>query len=82
MASLIGIALMALLLLWFLGIGSHARPAAPEDDLDTPLDHDELDAAEREIRNDRDARAAADAMVDDDEDWGPGSGSSMLPGIR
>jgi hypothetical protein len=81
MASIIGLAALGALLVWFLGIGRRPPIVAPEDDLETPIELDELEEAEREIRDDPDAQAAADAMVDDDDDWGPGSGSSMLPGI-
>lgn len=78
----LGIAAMAALLVWLLGIGKRQdNRASPEDDVDTPIDKDELEAAEREIRDDPDARAAADAVDNDDDDWGPGSGHSPLPGL-
>ena len=79
----IGIGVMALLLVWLLGVGKRqdARKPAPEDDVNTPIDHSELDAAEREIRDDPDAKAAADAVDTDDDDWGPGSGHSPMPGV-
>jgi hypothetical protein len=58
-----------------------ARPIAPEDDVDTPIDRDELAEAERAIKDDPDAKAAADAIDDDTDDWGPGSGRSPIPGV-
>jgi len=78
----IGIALMVAFLAWMLGIGKRQDRRAAEDDMNTPIDHDELDAAERAVQHDPDAKAAADAMVDDDDDWGPGTGGhGPLPGI-
>ena len=83
MGSLIGIAAMVAILLWLLGFGK-ARPGpAPEDDIDTPTNADELAEAEAELADDPSARPIHEAMEgeDDDEDWGPGSGRSSLPGI-
>jgi hypothetical protein len=77
----VAIAFIAAFLAWLLGAGRHSRPAAPEDDLETPIDQAELDEAERAVRNDPDAKAAADAVDSDDDDWGPGSGHSPLPGV-
>jgi hypothetical protein len=77
----VGIAAIAALLVWLLGVGKRQDARAAEDDVETPIDHAELDAAEREIRNDPDAKPAADAVDDDDDDWGPGSGHSPLPGV-
>lgn len=83
LSTWVGIAAMAALLVWLLGIGKRQDRRAPEDDVDTPIDRDALAAAEREIRDDPDAKAAADAVDnDDDDDWGPGSGHSPLPGVR
>ena len=83
-ATWVGIAAIAALLYWLLGIGKRqdARRQPPEDDVETPIDHAELDAAEREIRDDPDAKAAADAVDDSDDDWGPGSGHSPIPGVK
>lgn len=78
----VGIAAIAVLLFWLLGIGKRQDAHPPEDDVETPIDHAELDAAEREIRDDPDAKAAADAVDNDDDDWGPGSGHSPIPGLR
>lgn len=79
MSTWIGIVVLALLLVWLLGLGKR-KPIAPEDDVDSPVDQDELTAAERAIRDDPDAKAAAD-VVDDDDDWGPGSSHSPMPGV-
>lgn len=81
LSAWVGIAAMAALLVWLLGIGKRQDRRAPEDDVDTPIDSDALEAAEREIQNDPDAKAAADAVDSDDDDWGPGSGHSPLPGV-
>lgn len=83
MGSLIGIAAIMALLLWLLGVGK-ARPVpAPEDDVFTTIDTDELAEAEAELAEDPSARPIHEAMEgeDDDEDWGPGSSRSNLPGI-
>ena len=83
LSAWVGIAAMAALLVWLLGVGRRQdRRRAPEDDLETPIDRAELDAAEREIRDDPDARAAADAVDNDEDDWGPGSGHSPIPGVK
>lgn len=82
LSTWVGIAAMAALLVWLLGIGKRQDRRAPEDDVDTPIDTEALAAAEREIQNDPDAKAAADAVDSDDDDWGPGSGHSPLPGVR
>jgi len=76
--SWIGIALIAVLLIWLLGVGKR-KPVAPEDDVDTPIDEHELAEAERELRDDPDARPNGE---EDDDDWGPGTGgSSPVPGV-
>jgi hypothetical protein len=82
MGSLIGMAAIGALLLWLLGFGK-AKPApAPEDDVTTPTDTDELAEAEAELAQDPGARPIHEAMEgEDDEDWGPGSSRSNLPGI-
>jgi len=79
MATWIGLILLAALTIWLLGVGKR-RPVQPEDDVTTPIDHDELAEAERQIKDDPDAKPARDA-VDDDDDWGPGSGHSPMPGV-
>jgi hypothetical protein len=77
----IGLGVMAVLLIWLLGIGRRKPIVAPEDDVDSAVDHDELAEAEAAIKDDPDAKAAADAVADDDDDWGPGSGHSPMPGV-
>lgn len=85
MSSLIALALVAAFLVWMFGFGKGRPVVPPEDDLVTPVDEDELAAAEREVRNDGTARPIGEAMAGeeggDDDDWGPGSGRSSLPGI-
>jgi hypothetical protein len=81
MGTWIGVIALGALLVWLLGAGRRKTLPAPEDDVITPTDVDELDAAEREIRDDPDARPAADAVDDDEDDWGPGSGHSPMPGV-
>lgn len=80
LSTWIGVAVIAALLVWLLGIGKR-KPIAPEDDVDTPVDRDELAQAEREIKDDPTAKPAADAVDDNDDDWGPGSGHSPIPGV-
>lgn len=89
MGAMIGLAALAALFAWLMGFGSHRAPPAPEDDIETPIDADELALAELEIRDDRSARAIGDALAgevaedgEEEEDWGPGSpGHGGLPGI-
>ena len=81
MSTWIGVIALGALLVWLLGAGRGRVPPAPEDDINTPADLDELDEAEREIKDDPDARPAADAVDDDEDDWGPGSGHSPMPGV-
>lgn len=83
MGSLIGIVALVALLLWLLGVGKAQPVPAPEDDVVTPTDTDELAEAEAELAEDPQARPIHEAMEgeDDDEDWGPGASRSNLPGI-
>ena len=83
MGSLIGMAALGALLLWLLGFGKAKPVPAPEDDVTTATDTDELAEAEAELADDPAARPIHEAMEgeDDDEDWGPGSSRSNLPGI-
>lgn len=85
MNSLVIFAFVAAFLAWLVGAGKRKPGPAPEDDMVTPLDEDELAAAERELRGDAGARPIGEAMADeaggDDDDWGPGTGRSNLPGI-
>lgn len=80
MGTLIAIGLAVALLLWLIGAGRQDREIAPEDDIDTPLDADALSEAERELAEDPEARSVDEALEDDD-DWGPGTGRPNLPGI-
>jgi len=79
--SLIGLAALLGLLAWFL-MPRNKPVAAPEDDITTPLDHDELAEAEAEVMSE-DARPINEALGEDgdDDDWGPGASRSTLPGI-
>lgn len=85
MSNLIAFALIAAFLVWLLGAGKRKPAPPPEDDVVTPIDEDELAAAEREVRDDAGAKPIGEAMADeeggDDDDWGPGTGRSNLPGI-
>ena len=79
MGTVFALAVLAALLMWLLGAGRGGAPVAPEDDVNTPLDEDELAAAERELREDPGARPIHDAFEDDDDDWGPGPSKSHIP---
>ena len=83
MGSLIGIAAIGAFMLWLLGFGKAKPLPAPEDDVTTPTDIDELAEAEAELAEDPQARPIHEALEgeDDDDDWGPGSSRSNLPGI-
>jgi hypothetical protein len=82
MGQLIGAAALFAVLAWLLGFGKRTRVAAPEDDTDTPLDADELAEAEADVMGEG-ARPINEALAEDedDEDWGPGTSRSNLPGI-
>jgi hypothetical protein len=81
MGSLIGVAVLGALLVWFLGVGKSRPVVAPEDDVTTPVDTDELAEAEAELAEDPSPRPIHEALEDDDDDWGPGTSRSNLPGI-
>lgn len=72
-------------LAWLLGIGPRRPAPAPEDDLTTPTDLDELHLAELEVRDDGTAKPIGEALAGeegaDEDDWGPGTGGGALPGI-
>jgi hypothetical protein len=79
--QVIGAVALAAVLAWLLGFGKRERMVAPEDDVETPTDVDELTEAEAEVMGEG-ARPITDAFDDDDdEDWGPGTSRSNLPGI-
>lgn len=67
MAGLIGILAAAALIIW---VVSRRRPVT---DRSPVADRDELEAAERELADEEEARAF-DAE-DDEDDWGPGAPS-------
>ena len=73
MSGLIALALVAALVVWLLAPGRRRR-VAPEDDVGTPIDEDELAQAERELRDDRGARPLRDGYdKEEGDDWGPGT---------
>jgi hypothetical protein len=57
------------LLLWLIVPALRRRPADPLDSVE-PVDQEELEAAERELRADPDLDPDADPA---DDDWGPGA---------
>lgn len=69
MSGLVTIALVAGVLIWF--IGKPRRQPAPEDDVNTPTDRAALAEAERELEADGRPRSPGDAEAEDD--WGPGT---------
>jgi hypothetical protein len=73
MAELLGVVAIVAVVVWLLG--SRRRPVpAPEDDVTSPVDHSELEAAERELGEDLKARPLHDGFEDEDaDDWGPGA---------
>ena len=87
MSLYIGIAALIALFAWLTGFGRSRTMVTPEDDIVTPIDEDELAAAERELRDDRTARPIHDAVENDPndpDDWGPGTpggNRGPLPGI-
>jgi hypothetical protein len=69
LGTIIAAVAIGAVLLWLFG-GSRKRAApAPEDDVTTAIDREELEAAERELAEDAEARDADD----EEEDWGPGT---------
>ena len=89
MSFYIGVVALIALFAWLVGFGRpRPAPAPPEDDVTTPIDESELEAAERDVREDPSARPIQDAVESDpdapDADWGPGTPGSNrgpLPGI-
>lgn len=82
MGQLIGVAALVAVLAWLLGFGKRQHLPAPEDDVDTPIAADELAEAEAEVMG-GDARPINEALAgeEDEDDWGPGTSRSNLPGI-
>lgn len=72
MAWLIGVVALVAILVWFLSPRRRAEPA-PEDDVSTPVDHEELAEAERELEDDRRAGPLDQEGSDPEDDWGPGT---------
>jgi hypothetical protein len=68
----IGIIALAALALWIVR-GRRPRVPNPEDDVRSGINHQELDLAEREIREVRDGHSFG-AEEEEDDDWGPGAG--------
>ena len=68
----IAMALLAVLVGWLFRPRPRRVTAAPEDDVSTPIDHAELEEAERELKHDPRARSLEEGVADDEEDWGPG----------
>lgn len=70
----IAIAVMGILAGWLFLPRRRAVPE-PEDDVTTPIDREELEAAERELKEDRGAGSLGDRADPDDDydDWGPGA---------
>ena len=73
MSAFLGVAAIIALLIWLMGGKRRRTTRAPEDAVETMVDHKELEAAERELADDQEARPIHDGMVDDDDDWGPGT---------
>ncbi|MGE0443351.1 MAG: hypothetical protein AB7L66_08820 [Gemmatimonadales bacterium] len=67
MLTILGTIAVVGVLIWVFGGGRQRAVPAPEDDVTTPVDYDELEAAERELAEDADPRT-----LEDDDDWGPG----------
>ncbi len=73
MEALIAVAGVLALLVWL--VSGKRRPSVPvpEDDVATAVDHKELEGAERDLADDASARPIHDGMVEDEDDWGPGT---------
>ncbi|MEZ4585273.1 MAG: hypothetical protein R2909_02610 [Gemmatimonadales bacterium] len=73
MAGLIGAVVLIMVAVWLLAGKQRPREVAPEDDVTTPIDLEELEAAERELEEDLEGRELDDGWDDDTDDWGPGT---------
>jgi hypothetical protein len=73
MAELLGVVAIVAVVVWL--VSARRRPGpAPEDDVTTPVDQSELEAAERDLETDPRARPLHDGFEDEDaDDWGPGA---------
>jgi hypothetical protein len=67
---LLPVAIAVALLVFFWPKPRRATPA-PEDDVTTPIDQEELEQAERELRESRGGRSLDEA---EEDDWGSGAG--------
>jgi hypothetical protein len=74
MGPWIGVALLGALLFWLFMPARRRSMPSPEDDVNTPIDHAELEEAERELQQDPRPRALEHGVDDDEDDWGPGTG--------
>ena len=81
MGTFIAFGILALLLLWLLGVGRRAPTHDPMDEFEGESNAAELAEAELAVKDDPDAKPASEAVDDDDEEWGPGSGHSPMPGV-
>jgi len=73
MAGLIGAVVLIMVAVWLLAGRQRPREVAPEDDVTTPIDLEELEEAERELEDDLEAGELEDGWDDDADDWGPGA---------
>ncbi|MEO8449456.1 MAG: hypothetical protein ABI647_06690 [Gemmatimonadota bacterium] len=73
MTTIIGAAALIAILVWLFGRKRPGAAPAPEDDVETPVDHELLEEAEREVADDPGAKPSKDGFVEDDDDWGPGA---------
>jgi hypothetical protein len=69
MGAIIAAVAIGAVLIWLFGGSKKRPPPAPEDDTTTPIDREELEAAERDLADDGGARD----VDDPEEDWGPGT---------
>lgn len=72
MGTVLTVAVLLALGAWLL-LPSRRAPPAPEDDIVSPIDKDELAEAERELREDSRARPLDQASDEVEDDWGPGT---------
>lgn len=73
MTGWIGLALALAVVVWLV-TRNRRRSVAPEDDVHTPIDEEELAEAERELEEDGGARPLRDGYDDEAaDDWGPGT---------
>jgi len=73
MGTWIGVAALLAVLWWLFAPRRRRATPAPEDDVTTPIDREELEEAERELRQDPRPRGLDQGFDDDEDDWGPGT---------